>query len=298
MIPLDLVYDILNGETAAERKGSTIRIRLSDGDTVVKSRKLDVHTHDGLIVEECVTVRTAVPSEYASFGTSHWNHLAGLSAFMVSKRRSYLVSRFSIYKDDDSAMVAYGRLVALTALLQSDWKRHVGRLYTAPDTAPAIELADQEPRWDERDFDDVASNLRRKGLCTNYDSGGLTSEFPWEPGAYTAALHHRTSLFTMRKTRNPLLGHGLLLKLELPAVFKDPGAVSDSLNAAEYGATDAVPFAGAWCPAQAGNRVAFVTFLPNLAYSLGMHVTMAVWSLHRSIIAQDLIEDAAIGAVN
>jgi hypothetical protein len=211
---------------------------------------------------------------------------------MTKRGRFFLASRVSVYRGDDAAMGAYAGLPALAALFQANWRKQVVQFLTTSDRPPHIELADEEAPWRREDFAAIERNLRKRSFFTNFDETGLTTEFPWAPGAVTAAAHHRTSLFTMWPDRNPILGNGLLLKLELPATFTDPSATADALNDAEYDATDAVPFVGAWCPANE-DSVAFITFLPNLAYALRMHETMAVWNVHRSSTAKRLIEEAA-----
>jgi hypothetical protein len=134
--------------------------------------------------------------------------------------------------------------------------------------------------------------LRKCGFLATDSETCVTAEFPWEPGAVTAVLHHRISLLELRATQHPFLGNGLLCKLELPACCEPTKAVavSAAMNESEVTATDSPPFFGAWCPVRDTGRIAYVCFQPNFLRPVGMHSTMAIWSIARSFASKDLLE--------
>lgn len=298
-IPIDPLCQILR-DSAAEvtYERDSVWFRSNGMKTQIQMADSDLLTHDGLYLDQIVVIRTDLqgldPMPSSVIGAL--NHFACLSALARTDQATCLVSRLSIFRGEP-ALKEYVGLVAMTALIQSTWLRQLGEFMKAGEPGQGVQSslpgAEEPCLWGATDFQTVADYLRKKPCLTTSGETGLTAEFPWEPGAISAGLHHRASLYQLHAARNPLIGNGILSKLELPIDFGEDGdapEIAAALNASELNATDSAPFFGAWCPVPNSGRVAFVSFQPNLLRNLRMHATMAFWCAARSAATKDLLD--------
>jgi hypothetical protein len=300
VLPVDEILAMIrSADLKPERKGDTIRFRSYHLETCIRFADQNLQTHDGLWLDQIVSVHTDVPGLEKSTADflCAMNALAGLSALVQVNGCVSLVSRVPIYRGEN-AVREYAHLIASTAMVQSVWLRQFGAYVqsagSANMTPPDFPQFDDPCRWGKTDFQAIADLLRQRQMASTDGETGMASEFPWEAGAVSAMFHHRTSLFEMCASRNPLLGNGIFYKLELPAVFeeKEVPLIAAAMNVGELNATDAPPFFGAWCAAKDGGRIAFVGFQPNFLRSIGMHTSVAFWSLARSAMSKELLEEA------
>jgi hypothetical protein len=69
--------------------------------------------------------------------------------------------------------------------------------------------------------------MTKGGVFANGDDTGLTAEFAWDPGAFSAIQtllgkpRKRTSLLRIERTEHPSLGRGLFCRLDLPLNLSD-----------------------------------------------------------------------------
>jgi hypothetical protein len=129
---------------------------------------------------------------------------------------------------------------------------------------------------------------RSQGACANAGSRELAAEFPWEPGAVSAMMGHRTSLLRMNTNLiHPLQGNGLLVQLHIPVGAPyDAGQLSNDLNLTEASAVDTPPTLGAWCGDVERNSLAHVSFWPKDVHWTGDLQKFAVWMMTRMEIVR------------
>jgi hypothetical protein len=299
--PLDIekllkVFEADNLEP--EINGDTVSFRSSGLETQLKFTDCERETHGGLHLNQVVLIQTEAPElqDLTPYHLAALNRFACMSGLVKIGGRISLISRMPIFREE-KAIRAYTDFIAMTALMQSAWLTLIRVCLQVGNNdamSSIIDLCDDPCRWSAADFRFVGDRLRKKGLVTNDDEGGVTSEFPWEVGAVSTMFHHKTSLFEMRAARNPFLGNGISYKLELPTVFKDEDGprLAAALNESEVTATEAAPFFGAWCSTDDGG-LAFVGFQPNCLRFVGMHPSIALWNLVRSMDVKRLLECAA-----
>jgi hypothetical protein len=299
--PLDAVMSIIQAcNFKPKRNGDSVILQSNTLETDIRVSGCNLETNDGLHLEQVVSICAEVPSfaEFTPSELSALNAFAGLSALVRVGSKTLFVSRLPVYRGE-TAIGGYVGLVALTAMMQSIWLKQLAAYLRldAPRGCLQSELPGSSDScyWGHADFQVIKGMLRQRGSYSNHANSGLTSEFPWEPDAVSAILDHRTSLFEMTPSENPLLGNGVLYKLELPAVFPDAEVdlIAAALNESEWLATDAAPFFGAWCSAKRGGRVAFVGFLPNASKEFDIHANVAMWSRARSATSRMLLEEIA-----
>jgi len=134
--------------------------------------------------------------------------------------------------------------------------------------------------------------LRQAGIFSNGGTTGLAAEFPWDDGGVSWATDDETSLLTFQsKMRHPNLGNGLFFKLELPDAYFEEQLVElvHHLNHLEVTGADVPPFFGAWCSHIKTRRIAYVGFLPNLAYWPGSVTHISGWLKLRAQTARATI---------
>jgi hypothetical protein len=153
-------------------------------------------------------------------------------------------------------------------------------------------------RWLEGDeFEQTAATLRSYGAFVSNDRSGLTADV--EFGSDSALLTATT------EEAHPQLGHGVLLRLNLPVTL--PAAAAGRL-ALEFNATEGSTFTGshflgAWCSAEArgGHVPVFVSFIPNVAYRRGLLASLILSLMAKARWARNEIapyaDDATLEAV-
>jgi hypothetical protein len=125
-------------------------------------------------------------------------------------------------------------------------------------------MGQERSRWIEPgEFQHVAVQLQEAGLLVNGDEVGLCAEVVFGD-------RDDSALITVTSDEpHPQLGHGVLLRLNLPVSLSEQAAarLAVKLNAAEIGLTF-THLLGAWCSTEArGAHVpVFVSFVPNTLY--------------------------------
>src|SRR5205807_9286640 len=83
-------------------------------------------------------------------------------------------------------LIAFGALLHATAFRQG-----VADLYKTqiPREAGAIAIpaTKEQCRWTGEDFAGAQQVMEQMGVCANASEGGLTAEFPWDRGSWSAA---------------------------------------------------------------------------------------------------------------
>jgi hypothetical protein len=295
-LPMDvLLRGLESGDVRPDLRRNVVQFERGGRVTSIRFEKPGIQTHDGLMLDEVISVSTVLPGmeecDVATLG--QLNTYVGMSALVRSGPEIRLVSRLPLFRGE-SAITEYAVFLAMSALLQSFWPGEMSAWMASDEDVinPELPGAEDPSRWTKADFMLVSSMLRQRGLLATDDETGLTAEFPWAPGAVTAVLHHRTSLFRLKAAQHPFLGNGLLCRLELPACCEpaEAAAVSAAMNISEATATDAPPFFGAWHPVPDAGRIAYVSFQPNLLRPVAMHATTAMWSMARSFTAKELLD--------
>ena len=211
-----------------------------------------------------------------------------------------VVSRFTVYKDDDDGLRIGALLLAMSALTQVHTFSHTMADLTEVDPGEYHVVSQAAaPAKPEDVFAATARILTDAGLLANASRDGLTVEFPWDAGAYSALERlggqggGRTALLTMTvAATNPALGPGLLATLTLPLnpEVEEAYGIADSLNHLEIEAKDAPPLFGAWCTSPSRHDVVFACFVPQALLRLQTTSALAGWMAARTQQARVWIE--------
>jgi hypothetical protein len=299
-VTLDIIEDFLKDCIAdLKREGRELSFASRYGRTVVHVEPRNDQTGDGNTVSDRVIIRTALPEQLQVLKTSSVsvaNQLTGLSA-VIRDPSAYLVliSRLTFYEIDNQDPRIYMSMISFAAGMQAEI--NFGALSYSRGLAFPIDLPGKTnpSHWGPESFASVARLLRRDGLFCNADSSGLTVEFPWDPGAVSAAVGHRTSLLMMHRNMvHPVLGNGLFFRLALPQRFEEKLSfdVLNAMNVADAYAVNAPPFFGAWCADQRGEFLNYIGFWPNMLYRPGTVRAITQWMMARSVMAKEILERA------
>lgn len=267
------------------------------GRSFVKSAPLEPRTDEG--VYEVVTVRTELPDPVGVVMDDDMidsvNRFASLGALIRHResRAVSIISRLSLYRGQESTWHLLLPIVGTAALVQGTSVSAPARFLSPgrSEDLPTLPGENKPSCWGAADFKLAEEMLRRARLIANGDDTGLVVEFPWEPGAVSAVLGDVTSLLTFSPVaEHPVLGNGLLCKLELPAVVSEgeEHRTAEELNLTEARAVDAPPFFGAWCTAGPCS-VAHTAFWPNMLHRSGVVVNLSAWMLARNKLARAFI---------
>jgi hypothetical protein len=270
------------------------------GRTTIFAIPIDIETPDGFHLLDRIVVKTVLPGNLFQLDDSlivETNTMATTGALMTDPDTGELVIVSSVtFLDcdgaDDGLLGLYVPLVIRAAmfhpycLLSRDILEQLGAPHDLPQS-------DEPSAWGQEDFEQAAMALRQAGIFSNAGSTGLAAEFPWDDGGISWVTGHETSLLTFEsEMRHPSLGNGLFFKLELPDAYSEDELVAlvHHLNRLEVTGADVPPFFGAWCSKLTTGRIAFVGFLPNLAYWPGSVNHISAWLKIRAQYAR-----AAIG---
>jgi hypothetical protein len=207
----------------------------------------------------------------------------------------YLISRLTFYEIDTQDPRIYMSMISFAAGMRAEI--NFGVLSYSRGLVFPIDLPGKTnpSHWGPESFDSVARALERDGIFCNADSSRLTVEFPWDPGAVSAAAGHRTSLLVMHRNMvHPILGNGLFFRLALPQRFEEKLSfdVLNAMNVADAYAVNAPPFFGAWCTDQSGKFLNYVGFWPNMLCRPRTVRAITQWMMARSAMAKEILERA------
>jgi hypothetical protein len=304
---LDSVVEALNGDNIASvRTSNSLTFERRMGTTVIRVNPVDVTTIDGYRTLETVTITTDVsstvhlPIEQVAVA----NRYASLSALIRDPDSGdlSLATRITNYEGFDNSLAYW------TRVLDCAWITHDHGLAAAiNDMFPRENQAtwgglplparDFEDQWQIEEFESAVEVLNSWGCFANASGQGLTAEFPWQDKGVSAALGHQTNLFTLTTREvHPILGRGLLCKLELWPSFDLNRLVQliDDLNRFERDQIDGPPFLGAWCAGLRQGGLAFVGFWPNALFSPALPEYLARWMGSRSQIVRGMIENGQV----
>lgn len=261
------------------------------GRTTIFATPIDITTQDGYHVLDRIVVKTVLPE-----GNGHLdeamiaqvNTLATTGALMIDPITGELVIVSSVTLlegdgEDDNLLRLYISLIAYAAVFHPAC---LASIY-GPAQADSETYALDEPEgfnepgyWGLEDFKPAENMLRQAGIFSNAGATGLTAEFPWEDGGVSWVTGDETSLLTFQSDlRHPNVGNGLFFKLELPEAYSEDElrALVSHLNMLEVTGADVPPFLGAWCSHPKTRRIAYVGFLPNIAYWPGSVANISGW---------------------
>ena len=307
LVPLDKIAESIEISVVdVKRTPSGLTFRSDLGETSVSISPRHIKCVDGAEVSEIVSIKTVLPEKLSFIDKSQiafFNTVAALSALMIDEKSGQVsvASRLSVYKDYEQTWRLFGPLVSYSAILQADSVLGVFRQAFAQEQQTEegeITESNDPSRWTEKEFEHAHAMLESMGVFANDSPDGLTAEFPWEPGGFSAVAGHQTSLMMLQANMpHPVLGNGLFFKLELPLQFEETEVVdlSNRMNFAELNAIDSPPFFGAWCTKKESGRLAFVGFWPNLLYQPGTAQNIASWLMHRSQISKAMLNSMKNG---
>jgi hypothetical protein len=223
-----------------------------------------------------------------------WNAYAALLALVKDKNGVRLVAKMTLYENSNDVINSiYVPLVYAAVYLSFGLSSFMNKGYPnvieflehgcTPLMTPSLfgvpeDAANSAPNISEVDVKATEEFLRGRGLLSFSGSGGLSVEFPWDSGAISTLFYlmgdenesrneKRTSLLVIEPTQaHPLLGKGLLARLQLPIGIKPellPELVNQ-MNLWEMNSVDMPPFFGSWCIDPKFPSPAYVTFIPSL----------------------------------
>ena len=197
--------------------------------------------------------------------------------------------------EDDGLLDLYMPLACWAAVCHSYClfgRALLGQAGSESGTAFDLDMSDEPSCWGQSDFESAEMALRQAGIFCNGWTTGFTAEFPWDDGGISWVTGDETSLLTLQNDmRHPNLGNGLFFKLELPDAYSEEQLVElvHHLNLLEVTGADVPPFFGAWCSHSKSSRIAYVGFLPNLAYWPGSVSHISAWLKIRAQTARATI---------
>ena len=202
------------------------------------------------------------------------NSLASLSALVKDERSGRFAISTRINCHGEMVKPA-AVLVAAAAMLQSD--SVAGAMNLLSDMsghAPHHADSDQSIVGLAADLARAEAELQRDGILAFSDGrGAFAAELPTISGGPSGVLELNGNM------THPLLGRGLIYRLQLPQVWSDPKAVASLANTVNnwemLGKLPAGP--GAWSVSTEGNALCFRGFIPTFCYSPGLAVVVVDW---------------------
>ncbi|MBL8224828.1 MAG: hypothetical protein JNM50_05805 [Chromatiales bacterium] len=318
LFPLDHAEQYLGRAIAnVERDGLTLRWPAFDGVTELTVEPVNEQTSDGLTISEIVTLthRSPLLAVADDQTCAALNRLTTLSALTPGNpgEPTVLRARISIFSQEQrAARILYGSLLCQEAAVIGWRAAHLGRVIVTadPDSIP-LRMTDQDPPYDQADFEVIKARSDRAQLFGNTGDRMYTVELPWDAGAMTRLVADpelraamatlgpytnedldrmagRTSLVTIKPGTHPLIGKGLRCSLEipLPADQAQSAALVTELNQWELGEADLPPHLGAWCTGP--RSLAYLSFVPTQLCVPGLPSHLADWAAARHVRVREL----------
>ena len=272
------------------------------GRTTIFATPVDIETRDGYHLLDRLVVKTVLPRGEWQTDRSllvQINTLATMGALMIDPDtgEAVIVSNVTLVDGEGQEEIlkrVYVPLVAQAAVCHPYCLIAVnrGQNDTATGTPGELSVFDEPSHWGLEDFKSTETLLRLAGIFANAGETGLAAEFPWDDGGVSWVTDDETSLLTIQSDmRHPHIGNGLFFKLELPEAYFEEQLVDlvHHLNLLEVTGADVPPFFGAWCSQVTTGRIAYVGFLPNLAYWPQSVSEIAAWLKIRAQTARAVI---------
>lgn len=268
------------------------------GETRVEISLSGFRTPDGLEVSEIIRMESVLEKMPVTWNDGLLcavNMAASNGALTVdSDGKLRIRSRMSLFSGEPREVLdVYVGIIFLGSMIHTNavqasivdaWHLPISKAEPLPDS-------DLDGVWGAASFERTLSMMRKAGIFANGgDALGLTAEFPWDPGAFSAVetligkRRKRTSLLRMECMEHPNLGKGLFCRLDLPLDLKDDEAfrLAIELNKMEFTAADWPPFLGAWTSKLGSGRPTFVSFWPNCFAKIINLELMATWLAARA----------------
>jgi CheY-like chemotaxis protein len=268
------------------------------GETRVEISPSGFRTPDGLEVSEIIRMESVLEKMPVTWNDGLLcavNMAASNGALTVdSDGKLRIRSRMSLFSGEPREVLdVYVGIIFLGSMIHTNavqasivdaWHLPISKAEPLPDS-------DLDGVWGAASFERTLSMMRKAGIFANGgDALGLTAEFPWDPGAFSAVetligkRRKRTSLLRMECMEHPNLGKGLFCRLDLPLDLKDDEAfrLAIELNKMEFTAADWPPFLGAWTSKPGSGRPTFVSFWPNCFAKIINLELMATWLAARA----------------
>jgi hypothetical protein len=279
IITLETIDALLKSANVVTRmEGNSLVFKGFIGETRIEISPSGFRTADGLEVSEIIRMESVLEKMPVT-----WNDGLLCTANMAASNGALTVdpdgklgirSRMSLFSGEPREVLdLYVGIVFLGSMIYTNgvqasivdaWHLPISKAEPLPDSV-------RDGVWAPASFERTLSMMRKAGVFANGDGSGLTAEFPWDPGAFSALetlfgkRRKRTSLLRMECMEHPNLGKGLFCRLDLPLDLKDDEAfrLAIELNRMEFGAADCPPFLGAWTSKPGQGRPTFVSFWPN-----------------------------------
>ena len=271
-----------------------------DGDSVVVKQRhfisrieavtpTDSESQNGPI-RAVVRIKTELPEKFAGIFAERpemlapMNAMVTLGALTIDSGQVFVGSRLTIYENEDAENLLKLHLPLLLYAVLGGADSLLGAMRR---TFADVDGKEGESVWSTGDMDEVCKFLSRICVCTS-GGPGLTAEFPLSDWALSAAMgDHNTALWQLHADQpHPEMGGGLFCVLQMPHQVKDDKKLAQlivQLNRMEWAAQDLSPHFGAWCRGPIGSNPAYVSFLPNMLYSIeGIATNVSIWAYYRA----------------
>jgi len=281
---LDRLAQALRATALAPRRdGNSLVVRNGDMITHVSVTAPPDREPDSDPVTAILTIRTRLPDRMMALILAPeiidaMNRHAVLGAMVQDNGAYFVGSRLTIHEDPSVWDLYEGFILqSVVASLDGILKAH------GPAAAPGPEPS----AWSRADFVATADIISM--FCrANENWPRLTARFALKNrGAGMAPGENHTALWTIDANEpHPVMGGGLMCRLQLPHAIPDLGRrleVMNSLNRMEMQPHDLPPFFGAWCAGQQGDNLAHIMFLPNVfARRPGIATNLSIWAYTRA----------------
>ena len=293
---------IAAGDTTAVITESAVTCANYGERTTISVEPVDIQIFDGTRLTEIIEIRTPL-TKFKLFDEERYSKLNMFTTTGAIVRdaegKDAVVSRVYLYEGYDAALNGlYVPLITNVALAQVvgvyyGFARNQGEEDAVTPAKVGLADWDAPSAWGPDEFAEAEERLRERGVYANASETGLAAEFPWEPGAMTAALGESTSLLRLSTRQpHPWAGNGLFTRLDLPLSFaseEEGWLAACRLNHAEVEGFDLPPFIGSWCYVPWDDTLTFASFWPNQLYLPGTAANIAFWSWSRTLFARRFV---------
>lgn len=244
-------------------------------------------------VLEVIRVETTLPGEIndqTDFALSIVNRFAMLSAAVRGdERRMLALTTVPIIRGFENALAIDEHFVFAAALTQgASFGRAISQAFKGEETFDTLPGGERPGEWDS---DDIRSAAEHFGNLDLADGLRLRAAIAWTTDRAATNEKNRYALVTIEPQRNPICGHGLSFRLDLPTM---PDLATDTmldsaefpslcrrLNRAEFASDLRQPLLGGWCASPIG-VLSFAGFIPNMLYHPQHALRLATWLSWRS----------------